>query len=84
MLECDVFPDALADENISFFSGERLPTDRPQHGLSRETAISLMTQHLDPDTLIVSTTGKASRELYESSRGAQQRRPQLRRDHPRP
>ena len=41
--------------------------------LTREQAIGLLAQHSRPDTLFVSTTGKASRELFEfrASQGAE-------------
>jgi len=60
-------PTALIIEKGTFAPapGEPLPADHPERGLSREAAIALVTKHLDPGTLIVSTTGKASRELYE-------------------
>ena len=36
------------------------------HKLSREAAIQAVVQHLDEQDIIVSTTGKASRELFEA------------------
>ncbi len=41
---------------------KRVPTPYP---MSREDAVKLLVDHLDPSDIIVSTTGKASRELFE-------------------
>jgi phosphonopyruvate decarboxylase len=48
------------------FQRYRIATDNdPELDLSRERAIKILADSLSPDTAIVCTTGKASRELFE-------------------
>ena len=60
-------PTALVIEKGTFapYPCQGPPTVESTDPLTRESAISLLAEHLDPNTLIVSTTGKASRELFE-------------------
>jgi phosphonopyruvate decarboxylase len=54
------------------FGPARQQTDEGREGLTRERAIELIIASLPNDSVVVSTTGKASRELYESRERAGQ------------
>lgn len=47
------------------FEAYKLPKAAPSYPMTREQAIACFLEGLEPDALVVSTTGKPSRELYE-------------------
>ncbi len=58
-------PAALVVEKGTFEPYKAAKPDGGVYDLKRETAIALITGRLDPTDVIVSTTGKISRELFE-------------------
>ena len=47
------------------FQVSEAPKEIPNGGLSRERALEIVLEHLEPDDVIVSSTGMISRELFE-------------------
>lgn len=57
-------PFALVVKKGSFDS-YKLPAAEPKFQISRETALETIIANIEPDSFIVSTTGKTSREIFE-------------------
>ncbi|MDA8698467.1 phosphonopyruvate decarboxylase, partial [Rhodopirellula sp.] len=58
-------PRVILVQANSFEKGDPLPPDENTYELTREAAIKQVADSLNKDDIVVSTTGKASRELYE-------------------
>lgn len=58
-------PHALVVKKGSFEAHAMRPPDAPPYPMSREDAVRLIADRLGPGDAVISTTGKASRELFE-------------------
>lgn len=58
-------PAAFIVKKNTFDKYTGIPSEQPANGLTREEAIKTIVERLEHSSIIVSTTGKASRELYE-------------------
>jgi len=63
--EKNATPSALVVRKGTFVSHKMRSVNASGIGVARERAIHLVAQALDPSDVVVSTTGKISRELYE-------------------
>jgi phosphonopyruvate decarboxylase len=59
-------PQALIIKKNTFEKYKLKASSPTKHKLSRETAIQAIIHHLEEQDIVVSTTGKASRELFET------------------
>ena len=60
-----VKPDALVPENSGASLKQEIPGDCFNKGLLREDALRKLISCVSPDDIVICTTGKSSRELYE-------------------
>lgn len=54
------------------FASEKSPQREQAFTMKRESALSCLLDNMQPDTLVVSTTGKTSREVFELRKAKQQ------------